>query len=167
MQRQASAIDPGQFGGRPFSFVEVVQPVLDRHCVSCHGGEKPKGKRDLTGTPSNGFTRSYWSLCNEKGSMGKDRKQKTEPGAEYLVPRYFQRNQIQITPADDIRSARCSRLMRMLLDPPGHNKVQLSSDDIRRLATWIDLNAIFYGVYDSEAQALQLAGKKVAMPEIQ
>ncbi|MDD4869602.1 MAG: hypothetical protein PHR77_03510 [Kiritimatiellae bacterium] len=167
MQRQASAIEPGPFGGRPFSFVEVVQPVLDRHCMSCHGGDKPKGKRDLTRTPHNGFTRSYWSLCNEKGSMGKDRQQKIEAGAEYLVPRYFQRNQIQITPADDIRTARRSRLMRMFLDPPGHNNVKLSGDDVRRLALWIDLNAIFYGVYDSESQALQLAGQAVAMPEIQ
>jgi len=87
--------------------------------------------------------------------------------AQYLVPRYFQRNQIQITPADDIRSARRSKLIRMLLDPPGHNNVKLGGDDIRRLATWIDLNAIFYGVYDQEGQALQLVGQPIPMPEIQ
>ena len=57
--------------------------------------------------------------------------------------------------------------MRMLLEPPGHNKVKLSDDDIRRLAAWIDCNAIFYGVYDSAEQAKQLAGQPVAMPEIQ
>ena len=38
--RPASAIEPGPLGGRPFSFVEVVQPVLDEHCVRCHGPEK-------------------------------------------------------------------------------------------------------------------------------
>ncbi|OGV70384.1 MAG: hypothetical protein A2283_14085 [Lentisphaerae bacterium RIFOXYA12_FULL_48_11] len=159
MKRPASTIEPGPFGGRPFSFVEVVQPVLDKHCVSCHGGPKSKSKRDLTATPSNGFTRSYWTLCGNK--------EKNMSDAQYLVPRYFQRNQIQITPADDIRSARRSKLIRMLLDPPGHNNVKLGGDDIRRLATWIDLNAIFYGVYDQEGQALQLVGQPIPMPEIQ
>jgi hypothetical protein len=35
------------------------------------------------------------------------------------------------------------------------------------LATWMDCNAIFYGVYDSAEQAKQLAGHRVGMPEIQ
>jgi len=35
------------------------------------------------------------------------------------------------------------------------------------LASWIDCNAIFYGVYDSDEQAKQLAGQSVAMPETQ
>jgi hypothetical protein len=55
--------------------------------------------------------------------------------------------------------------MQLLLD--GHENVELSPDEIRRLAAWIDLNAIFYGVYDAEGQARQLAGKPVPMPEIQ
>ncbi|MBM3861329.1 MAG: hypothetical protein FJ395_17010 [Verrucomicrobia bacterium] len=165
MRRPPSNIEPGPLGGRPFSFVEVVQPVLDRHCVKCHSGAKSKGKSDLTGTPEKGFTRSYWSLCGS--NAWQERRLKPELDAQDLVPRYWMRNQIQITPPDDIRSARRSRLMRMLLDPPGHNNVKLSDDDIRRLAAWIDCNAIFYGVYDSDGQAKQLAGQPVAMPEIQ
>lgn len=165
MQRPASTIEPGPLGGRPFSFVEVVQPVLDRHCVVCHSGETTKGKSDLTRTPYKGFTRSYWSLCG--GDTLQDGQQKFAPDAQDLVPRYPQRNQIQISPPDDIRSARRSRLMHMFLDPPGHHKVKLSSDDICRIAAWIDLNAIFYGVYEPEAQSRQLSGQPVAMPKIQ
>jgi len=62
-----------------------------------------------------------------------------ELDANDLVPRYRMHNQIQITPPDDIR----------------------------RLAAWIDLNAIFYGSYDPELQAAQLAGKAIPMPETQ
>jgi hypothetical protein len=40
-------------------------------------------------------------------------------------------------------------------------------DDFRRLAAWIDLNAIFYGVNAPEDQARQLRGEPIAMPEIQ
>ena len=30
----------GELGGRPFAFVEVVQPVLNKHCVKCHSGSR-------------------------------------------------------------------------------------------------------------------------------
>ena len=47
--------------------------------------------------------------------------------------------------------ARGSRLMRLLRD--GHEDVRLRDDDLRRLALWIDLNAIFYGVNLPDDQA--------------
>jgi len=166
MRRPPSAIEPGPLGGRPFSFVEVVQPVLDRHCIKCHSGEKPKGGRDLGGKPHRGFTRSYWSLCGGAGPW-QARRNNPELDAKDLVPRYWMRNQIQVTPADDVRSARRSRLVRMFTADKPHSDVKLTDDDIRRLAAWIDLNAIFYGVYDPGEQARQLRGEIVAMPSVQ
>ena len=130
-----------------------------------HAGEKPKGGIDLTRTPDRGFTKSYGSLCGGPDAW-RERHAKPELDANDLVPRYWQRNQIQITPPDDLRAARQSRLIRMLTAPPGHQGVKLPSDDLRRLAAWIDLNAIFYGVYDAPSQARQLAGDPVPMPEI-
>ncbi len=167
MQRPPSEIDPGELGGRPFSFVEVVQPVLDRHCIKCHGGEKPKAGIVLTAEPHKGFTRSYWSLCGNTAGTWQQRRTRPELDAKDLVPRYWMRNQIQITPSDDIRGARRSRLLRMFTAAKPHSDVRLSENDIRRLAAWIDLNAIFYGVYDPGEQAKQLRGEIVAMPEIQ
>ncbi|MGM0488345.1 MAG: NPCBM/NEW2 domain-containing protein, partial [Planctomycetota bacterium] len=58
-----SAITPGPDGSKPFSYPILVQPVLDSHCVSCHGGEKTEGDLDLTGTPEGQFTRSYNALA--------------------------------------------------------------------------------------------------------
>jgi hypothetical protein len=167
MQRPPSEIDPGALGGRPFSFVEVVQPVLDRHCVKCHSGGKPKAGIVLTAEPHNGFTRSYWSLCGNTAGTWSQRRTRPELDAQDLVPRYWMRNQIQVTPPDDIRSARRSRLLRMFTAEKPHSKVRLSADDISRLAAWIDLNAIFYGVYHPEEQAKQLRGEVVAMPAVQ
>ena len=167
MGRAPSEIEPGFLGGRPFSFVEVVQPVLDGHCVRCHGNEKPGGGLDLTGDTDRGFTRSYWALCGDTAGLWQERRNHPERDAEDLVPRYWQRNQIQITPADDIRGAWRSRLVRMLIDPPGHYGVELPDQDLRRLAAWIDMNAIFYGVYDPAEQEKQRHGRVVAMPEIQ
>jgi len=46
--------------------------------------------------------------------------------------------------------------------------VRLSPDELRRIATWVDLNAVFYGVYEPADQlALQREGKPVPMPVIQ
>jgi hypothetical protein len=162
--RPPSPIEPGALGGRPFSFVEMVQPVLDRLCVRCHGGEKTEGDVDLTGTPHQGFTQSYWALC-EGPNQWREMVRQPERVAESLVPRFYQRNQIQMTRPGGKFGALGSRLIRLLRE--GHEDVQLDDDELERLATWIDLNAIFYGVYNPEEQARQLAGQRVPMPEIQ
>lgn len=163
MAPKPAPIDPGALGGRPFSFVEMVQPVLDKHCVRCHGGEKTEGKIDLTRTPSGSFTRSYVALCGDRNfwHLGTNPRN----AAEALVPRFGARNQIQVTPPGGMFGARGSRLLRLLHD--GHDEVKLSTDDLRRLAAWIDLNAIFYGVNNPEDQARQLRGEPVPMPEVQ
>ncbi len=149
LRRRPSAIDAGALGGRPFSYVEVVQPVLDKHCLRCHGGERTEANIDLSGKPEGAFTRSYLSLCRDK----------------QLVPRFEMRNQIQVTPPGGIVGARGSRLIKLVC--AGHEGVELSAAELRRLAAWIDLNAIFYGAYSLKAQARQLRGEMLPMPEIQ
>jgi len=149
LRRQPSAIEPGAFGGRPFSYVEVVQPVLDRHCLCCHGGERTEADLDLSGRPQDGFTRSYVSLCRDKK----------------LVPRFEMRNQIQVTPPGGTIGARGSRLMSLLR--AGHEGIELSAAELRRLVAWIDLNGVFYGAYLPDAQARQLRGERLPMPQLQ
>lgn len=163
LHRPPSSIDPGELGGRPFSFVEMVQPVLDRHCIGCHGTDQPDGGVDLTRTPHNGFTKSYWSLCGDKSFTGSGTN--LTNAAEALVPRFGARNQIETTPPGGAYGALGSRLMKMLRQ--GHYETQLSADELRRLAAWIDCNAIFYGVYSPEDQIRQLRGETLAMPEVQ
>ena len=158
-RRPPSAIDPGELGGRPWSYVRVVQPVLDKRCVRCHGGGQapPPKKIDLRGSPG-GFPPSYRSLT-----------------AGDLVPRFRARNRIQVTPPGGGMGSPGSKLMRMLLaghpgqaDPAGlGRKVKLSRDDLARLAAWIDMNATFYGAYSRDEVARQLRGEDLPMPQIQ
>jgi hypothetical protein len=168
MKRMPSRLEPGPLDGRPFGFVETVQPVFDAKCVSCHGEKEPKGGIELTrrlvGTA--GFTASYQSLCYAAGADGKPIRRLSKKAGRPLVGCYAQRNQIQITPVDSPDSAFGSPLVQMLR--AGHQKVKLTDDELRRLITWIDLNAVFYGVYEPEEQlALQREGKPVPMPAIQ
>lgn len=145
--REPSSIRPGPDGSKPLSYPLLVQPVLDKHCVTCHGGEKTEGKIDLTGTPDGQFSRSYNALAR-------------------LVP--F--SQWQGTPQDNHEplthpnqfGARASRLMPLLLD--GHENVGLSAEEYERLITWMDANALFYGTFDPADQARQQRGERIAGP---
>jgi len=159
MQHPPTPIAPGELGGRPFSFMDVVQPVLERHCVRCHGGEKTEQGVDLTAKAQDGFTRSYWALCGT--ALGKAADAVKDP----LVPRYVMRNQIQMTVPGGALGARGSRLMKLLRD--GHAEVRLSDGDLRRLAAWIDCNAVFYGSFDPDQQLRELSGEPTAMPRLQ
>ncbi|NLF73489.1 MAG: hypothetical protein GX575_31005 [Candidatus Anammoximicrobium sp.] len=164
LQRPASRIQPGPWDGRPFSYVEVVQPVLDQHCVRCHGGERTEGGIVLTGEPQGAFSRSYVALMQDDRAFW---HVGTNPdnAAKYLVPRFGGRNQIQMTSPGGLYGARGSRLMKLLRE--GHEGVKLAPADLRRLALWIDLNAIFYGVYLPADQDRMRRGELVGMPEIQ
>jgi uncharacterized membrane protein len=46
----------------PVSFHEQVQPILDKRCIECHGGENPTGKIVLT---------SYDSVMSARTVHGK------------------------------------------------------------------------------------------------
>ncbi|MCX6908265.1 MAG: hypothetical protein NTY01_09505, partial [Verrucomicrobia bacterium] len=60
--RPPSEIVPGPDGSKPLSYPILVQPVLDKHCVSCHGGAKPAGKITLTGAAQGRYSISYNAL---------------------------------------------------------------------------------------------------------
>jgi mono/diheme cytochrome c family protein len=51
------------------TFATNIRPILDRHCISCHQGEKPKGKLKLEGTLpdfSAAATRDKWSTILDR-----------------------------------------------------------------------------------------------------
>ena len=45
--------------------------------------------------------------------------------------------------------------------------VQLGPDDIERLATWMDANALFYGTFDPAGQARQQRGERIDGPALE
>ncbi len=166
-KREPSTLDPGVFGGRPFAFPHDIQPILDAKCVSCHNETQKDGDLDLTGAiegeGSDAFTRSYLTLMNDRDFYGEGTNPKN--AAEALVPRFGGRNQIQVTEPGGMYGALGSRLMKLLRE--GHEGVELTDEELRSFATWIDLNGIFYGVDNEEGQKLIREGGLAAMPEIQ
>jgi len=145
LRRAPSKIKPGPDGSRPFSYPRLVQPVLDRHCVTCHDGKDPK-RPILTGEPEGGFSKSYNALVSRVSFTAWNRpEQNFEPMTE---PMRF--------------GAVASPLTKML--DQGHSKVMLSPEEQERLNTWIDANALFYGTFDVNEQRKQLAGQAIDGP---
>jgi len=143
----ALELTPGPDGSAPLSYPIMVQPVWDRHCISCHSGEKPKGGLDLTGEISGHFTRSY------EGLMGRDG----------LVFRFVAYNGDTGTTPMTFGSY-ASKLVKML--EKGHGHVQLTRDEWDRVLTWVDVNANFYGTFIPEEQEKQQRGERIAMPAL-
>ena len=154
LRRAPSRITPGPDGSNPLSYPLLVQPVLDRHCVSCHQAARAEGKVILTGEPQGHYTVSYNALAPRvsysdwAGRPGDFREVNHEP---LSVPDYF--------------GARGSKLTPLLR--PNHYGVNLTPDDFERLATWMDANALFYGTFDMADQARQQAGQRIEGPKIQ
>jgi hypothetical protein len=152
--REPSAIQPGPDGSNPFSYPILVQPVLDRRCVSCHSPEKPEGKVVLTGQPQGRYTASYNALAPRvpysdwAGKPGDFRLVNSEPTTQ---PGFF--------------GARGSSLTKLLRQ--GHYDVQLTPEEYERLVTWMDTNALFYGTFDPADQARQQRGQRIAGPRLQ
>lgn len=149
-KRAPSMIAAGPDGSKPLSFPILVQPVLDKHCVDCHSGPEAAGDVVLTGGAEGSFTASYNALApmvsfsQWKGPPKDNHEPRTRP---------------------DMFGARASKLMALLLE--GHEGVELADDDIQRLATWMDANALFYGTFDPSDQKRQQKGERIAGPALE
>jgi hypothetical protein len=121
---------PGELSGaRPLHYPTDVQPILDRHCIKCHGGDEPADDMDLTGEPTWTFSHSYESLLERR--LVQTINEDTVKFAEYMPPYSL--------------GSHASKLIKIL--QAGHNDVELSKEEMIKLTTWVDSNAQFYGTW--------------------
>jgi len=151
MKRPPSIPTPGPVGSRPFSYPKLVQPILDKHCVSCHA-EKIKQAKDpkkapprLDGEIKGNYFVSYLSLAEPYGFVSYG------AGRDFSSPKFYRTFPGQF-------GARASKLYPML--KKGHHGVKLAPEEMERIILWIDSVCQFYGVYEEEGGKLQLKGQE-------
>jgi hypothetical protein len=154
LSREPSAIRPGPDGSKPLSYPLLVQPVLDRKCVSCHSRVKPEGKVVLTGEPEGRYTVSYNALVKRVA---------VSAWWGNSAPNLY-KNREPLTMPDEF-GARGSAIMQKLL--AGHENVVLTAEEIERLATWMDANGLFYGTFDVADQARQQRAQRIPGPALE
>ena len=129
-QPQTITPQPGDKAPRIVHYASDVQPILNRHCVGCHGDKDPKGRLDLTGVPTPRYSRSYENIIG-KGLVS------------YADCRYGRAN-FRATPPLTRGSHRSSLVGRIRKDPC---KAKLSQAEFLKITTWIDANVPYYGTY--------------------
>lgn len=112
-----------------FSFARTVQPVLDRHCIGCHGLDKTEANLNLLGTRRGAYNMAHDSLTGRGGLVAIAYRNSETP---YSKPKdYF---------------AHAGRLAKYLLNE--HRKhVSLDRESFQCIVDWLDLNAQYYGDY--------------------
>jgi hypothetical protein len=151
-----------------------IQPIFDKHCISCHGESSPAGGLDLTSREIGGFAQSFRALFGLKpkdptpineldwhlvlNPTAKNDKYITDrPAVEKI--RAMQSNAYPgqlIAIADRIGDASItlpyqfgsaqSALTRKLLDDRAHFNIRkgMSTEEWLMLVTWIDYNALYH-----------------------
>jgi hypothetical protein len=134
MLRKPSPILPDPGGSFPLRFSELIQPVLNAQCVSCHSPQSTEAeasKLDLT--PD----KSYQSLI----SFEKDDLKRLA----------FERD--RSIPGETVTAK--SRLWQILNDKnliSAHRRLQLSPEDKYRFAVWMDTYAHILGSFSPEQE---------------
>lgn len=129
--RAPSLITPGPAGSWPYRYDQLVQPVLDRACVDCHGaGQKP----DLT--PN----KSYAALVD----FGK-------PSLRQQVMDGYRRG----SSVEGAELAGGSALLAWLQRPGSSCAGKLDADGMARVSLWLDLYGQHGGAF-SAAQEQEL-----------
>ena len=153
MRRAPSAIKPGPDGSAPFNYARLVQPVLDRKCVSCHGEKRTPKAPDLRAGDWRkdkwGFSTSWKNLVHRTNYFVREIiEDGRKVNWEFFEPAYT-------TPG---RNLAIGAPLRKMLDA-GHHGVKLTPEERERLITWMDSNGQ-YIAHDHDAEA-QRDGKVV------
>ena len=142
LQTAPVEITPWYGPPRGLSFKREVQPVLDKHCVSCHDGESktkdeplpnfadtsrgwPRSAAQRLSSGVDGFTKSYMALHPYVRRPG--------PESDYHLQKPMEWH------------ADTSELIQML--KKGHYNVKLDAEGWDRIITWIDLNVPDHGTW--------------------
>ena len=127
---KAPSPQPGDTGPRMVHYESDVQPILDKHCIGCHSGAKPKGDLDLSGTPRGLWNRAYVNLIDKNllahldGGFGSANVPSERPMT--------------------FGSHRSKMVARIRKDPC---KAKLTRNEFIRIVTWVDANAPYYGTH--------------------
>ena len=143
MHRAPSSLAPWNGPDRNFSYTKEVQPIFDKHCVSCHDyGKEAEESVNLCGDFGLAFNVSYLELRGKSAV----RWVPDTPGAKKFLVKAVDDGPPEVLPPYAWGSHR-SRLVDVLRED--HYGVTLSPHELDRIITWIDVNAPYYPTYAS------------------
>lgn len=152
MKRRPDTIKPVKGIPHVFDYPRDIQPILDKHCIKCHGAgkDKPKAGLDLRGTPTRFFSNSYERLLNPKYLPIISENHPKTGNVHYLPAR-------SLGSHNSLLVAMLSKGKVKLKDPKRaelaaklakkHKDRKLTPQELLKITTWVDTNGQFYGMY--------------------
>jgi len=123
------------WGSGYVDYATMVQPVLDKHCVSCHGGRKGiDGGIDLSGGWTWAFNISYETLLKNTQTGFLNCNNGSVNTARILPPR--------------THGSGAAPLAKLLVEGHGKRLDKMTRAERDLLMTWMDLNCSYYGTYN-------------------
>ncbi len=150
LKREPSSLKRTEGIPEIFDYVRDIQPIWDKHCISCHNIEKNAGNLRLVGDMTASWTVSYHQVKKVREAFGKRRNRLIANGPGY-------------EPAPYKTASGGSDLIKMLMK--GHKNVKLSELELTKLKRWADAGTNFAGTYaalDSvdRAERIRLSNKR-------
>jgi hypothetical protein len=142
---EPARLQPESWGSGFMDYPSLVQPVLDKHCVACHGGKKGiAAGLDLSGGWTEHFNISYENLVNRRESQleaywiaGIDCMNGTAHGSSEIRP-------------PRRHGSGAAPLAKLLMSGHG-GRVRLSRPERDLLMAWMDSNGLYHGTWDYTA----------------
>jgi mono/diheme cytochrome c family protein len=143
LERPPSQLQPESWGRGHVDYASMVQPILDKHCVDCHGGEQGiAAGMDLSGGWTEHFNISYENLANRCETQltaywiaGIDCMNGTALWSSQIFP-------------PRSHGSGAAPLADILVS--GHNGYipNLTRTERDLILAWIDTNGLYYGSWD-------------------
>jgi len=141
------------WGSGVLDYPTMVQPIWDKHCIGCHGGEKGfAAGLDLTGGWTEYFNNSYENLVSRR-----EVQYKASLVAGVCSMNGTAHYSSQIFPAYALGSP-AAPLGKVLVEGAlGHkDRFKMTRAERDLALTWIDANAPYHGTYNATPKAFQL-----------
>lgn len=159
--RPPSALVPESWGTGFVDYPTMIQPILDRHCASCHGGaDGIAAGLDLTGGWTEHFSNSYENLVNRRETQltaywiaGID----CMNGTAYWSSRIFPPRS---------HGSGAAPLADLLVSGHEGQIPNLTRAERDLVMAWIDTNGLYYGTWAYTRHGYALAAWNAAKAEL-
>jgi hypothetical protein len=151
MKAGPAKLDPFYGPTRGFSFLKEIQPILNKHCTSCHNAndKTEAAKYILTDEPildksaQRNWARSYLTLTGIKPAEQTNPKLSEGRSNKWInwINNSSEATMLSPNSGGSIRSGLFPLLEK------GHHDVKLSTEELDKLHAWVDLLVPFCGDY--------------------
>ncbi len=149
---QPSPLEPESWGSGYVDYASMIQPILDRHCVRCHGGEEDiAAGMDLTGGWTEHFNISYENLTNRSQTQliahwisGIDCMNGTALWSAQIFP-------------PRSHGSGAAPLADLLIHGHDGYITELTRRERDLMLAWIDTNGLYYGTWNRTASGCAIA----------